>query len=430
MFPKTAAPPPRVASTLTVGTATVLSMLPSLLPRTAVVQGLLTGALVLVALAALWMVRRVLATRADNGQGRAASAYATPAHAAPSRPDPSRPAWLVLGGSTTVVVLLAWLAQTHLTTRAAALGMPGPHPTYWLVAVLVAFLVLAAGMTIAAGVRRLARVTRLRGPVPLAAVLLAGVTVTTAATAPADLLAPLRKTLDADHVMLAPSALGASRSFVLVTEAATPEAGADLAVERMVADGGLERGAVLIALPTGSGWVNGDAVEAVEAQLGGDVAVVSAQYGDLPSWWSFLIDREPAMRSADALVSGVLDEVDALPADERPDVYLLGESLGALAGQEALAGVDPQAVCGVVWSGSPGGALSGHPRERSLQNADDPVAHLTVGTAWEPPRDWPALWLPGLSYATTVLDLPASLDPEPGHGHRYGPEQDWSLPEC
>ncbi|MCK0114143.1 alpha/beta hydrolase [Ornithinimicrobium sp. F0845] len=423
MFPRTAPPPPRTATTLTVGAAVALSMVPSLLPRPALVQGLLTGALVLIALGILGVARRVRVQGARHDVARRV-------RATPESADPGRRDWTALAGSTIALALLAWLTQAHLTTQAAALGMPALPTTYWLVAGVCALAVLAGGLAVGVGGRRLARVTRLRGPGPLAAALLAGVTVTTAASAPADLLAPLRKTLDADHVMLTSSPLGASRSFVRVTEAATPEEGADLAVERMVADGGLERGAIVVALPTGSGWVNDAAVEAFEAQLGGDVAVVSAQYGDLPSWWSFLIDQEPAMRSAETLLSGVIEEVDALPEAEQPDVYLFGESLGALAGQEALAGVDPQAVCGVVWSGAPGGALSGHPRERSLHNADDPVAHLAVRTAWQRPQDWPTTWLPGLSYATTALDLPASLDPGLGHGHRYGPEQDWSLPEC
>lgn len=426
MLTRTAARPPRAATTLALGGATALSMVPSLLPRPAPVQGLLTGVLVLLALGLVRMVRHALPTLGPGSGPRSSPA----AERSGGLRGSARDAWLVLAATSTAVTALAWVTQAHQATRAAALGMPGPHPAYWLVAALCALVVVAAAVVVRAIACRLVRVARRRGPVPLAATLLVGVTVTTAATAPADLLAPLRKTLDADHVMLTTSPEGAARSFARVSEAPSPEAGARLAVDRMVAAGGLERGAILIALPTGSGWVNPAAVTAVETQLDGDVAVVSAQYGDLPSWWSFLIDQEPALRSARTLVEEVLAQVEDLPAGERPAVYVHGESLGATAGQAAVAAVDETAICGVIWSGSPGGALAGHPRERSLHNADDPVGYLTAGTALAAPERWPTAWLPGLSYGTTVLDLGASLAPNPGHGHVYGAEQDWTLPSC
>ena len=404
MLNATSLAPPRPTTTLTLGVAVALSMTPSLLPRGTVAQGLLTGAFVLLALAVL----AVLPRRA-------------------TRPRGGGPVLALTGA---VIVVLAWVTQDSLTLRAVEVGMPVPAPTYWLWASTWALLVVALGLAGYAAVRRMLRATWRRTPKPLAAALLVGVTVTSAAAGPVDVLAPLRKDLGPDHVMLTASATGASRSFALVDEAPIPEEGADLAVRRMVADGGLQRSAVLIALPTGSGWVNREAVTAVESQLGGDVAVVSAQYGDLPSWWSFLIDQDPAIRSAEALLDGVLRQVAELPPERRPDVYLHGESLGALAGQAALKDVPSDLVCGVIWTGAPAGATAGHPRERSLHNADDPVVYLSADTIVAEPEGWPTAWVPGLSYGTTVLDLGASLLPAAGHGHSYGPEQDWTLPGC
>ena len=409
--------PPAIGTTLTLGAATALSTIPSLLPRGPLTQGLLTGLLVLLALAGLALLR-----------GGARRWGGTPP--GESRPVSVATRWLVLVGTGLAVTGTAWLAQLGLGQRAADLAMVVPGPTYWLTVGAWALGVIGLGLLLAAGTRRLARVTWRRTPKPLAAILLAGVTVTSAAAGPIDLLEPLRKELGPTHVLLVDSPVGASRSFVRVTEAGSPQEGAELAVERMVADGGLDKGAILIALPTGSGWVNRDAVTAFESQLDGDVAVVSAQYGDLPSWWSFLIDQEPAVESAESLVDGVLARVAQLPADRRPDVFVHGESLGAVAGQTALADVEPAAVCGVIWSGSPGGTVLGHPRERTLHNADDPVTYLSTGTAVARPEGWPTTWVPGLSYGTTVLDLASSLLPGAGHGHNYGPEQDWTLPTC
>ncbi|WP_109473545.1 alpha/beta-hydrolase family protein [Ornithinimicrobium cavernae] len=406
-------PAPPVGATLTVGSALVLSTIPSLLPRPALTQGLLTGSLVLLALAVLALTRVIVTRRA-----RVVS------------PGSARARWTVAAGTASAVAGTAWSAQLGLGQHAAGLAMAVPGPTYWLTAGGWALLVVGLGLTAAAGARRLGGITWRRSPLPLAAALLAGVTVTSAAAGPADVLAPLRKDLAADHVMLTESPLGASRSFARAGESPTPEAGAELAVDRLVAEGGLRRSAIVIALPTGSGWVNGEAVSAFEAQLDGDVAVVSAQYGDLPSWWSYLVDQEPALRSAEALLDEVVERVGQLPPPDRPDVYVFGESLGALAGQAAIAGATASSVCGVVWSGAPGGAVSGHPRERSLHNVDDPVYYLAADTALRQPDDWPTTWLPGLSYGTTVLDLAVSLAPDDGHGHTYGPEQDWTLPAC
>lgn len=398
---------------MVVGAALALSTIPSLLPRAPLVQGLLSGGLVLLALAVLAVARMILRR--------------LPRVSASSAPLAR---WLVLSGTAAAVAGSAWLAQLGLGPWAEDLAMRVPGPAYWLAAGAWSLLVIGLGLGAAAAARRLVHVTWRRTPKPLVATLLAGVTVTSAAAGPLDLLHPLRKDLGPDHVMLTDSPVGASRSFARVGEAPTPEEGAELAVGRLVADGGLDREAIVIALPTGSGWVNPEAVTAFEAQLDGDVAVVSAQYGDLPSWWSFLIDQDPAVQSAAALVDEVLTRVAALPPEQRPDVYVHGESLGAVAGQSAVAHVDADAICGVVWSGAPGGALAGHPRERSLHNVDDPVAYLSATTAVQQPDGWPTTWLPGLSYGTTVLDLGASLLPDAGHGHTYGPEQDWRLPRC
>lgn len=407
---------PPVLPTLTVGTAVLVSVVPSLLPRAAAAQGIMTGLLVLLALAVVAVGRRVRRHRA----------------AGPTLPR-SGVRRAVLAGTVVVVAAGCAAAQLHLAARTRALEMPAPPAAYWLTAALSAAVVVGTGLGLARLVVPAARVTRRSSTRLLSAALVVGAVGTTAASAAGTGWTDvLRKDLSPDHVMLQDSPFGAVRAFAARAERPGPGAVVDLAVERLVADGGLAQRAVVVVLPTGSGWVNEDAIAAVEAELDGDVALVSAQAGDLPSWFYFLFDQEPAVRSAADLVGGVLREVRGLPADARPDVYVLGESLGALAGQAAVralpAGADE--VCGVLWAGVPGATSSGHPRERSLLNVDDPVAYLSLRTALRPPSGWPAVWLPLLSYGTTWLDTNASLRPVDGHGHQYGPEQDWSLPDC
>jgi uncharacterized membrane protein len=53
------------------------------------------------------------------------------------------------------------------------------------------------------------------------------------------------------------------------------------------------------------------------------------QYSYLPSWLSFLVDQERAQSNAAELITAIRVELDSLPPDERPELYVYGESLGA-----------------------------------------------------------------------------------------------------
>lgn len=401
---------PPVATTVAVGAAVVTSLVPSLLPRSAMIQGVLSGALVLLAIAALALARI------------AALALRAPAPPSPRARQGAFVATVVLSAAALVP------AQHALARRSAELSMPTPSAAYWLLAAGCVLAVVGIVLALVAGLTHLLRSTWQPARRGIAAALLVS-TVTTAAS-PAGLLDPLRKDLAPDHPMLVTSPVGATRAFARADEAADPETGAALAADRLLAAGGLRHAAVVVVLPTGSGWVNREAVAAIETQLGGDVALVSAQFADLPSWYQYLVDQDAAHRSGQRLLAEVLDRVRTLPESERPDVYVYGESLGARVGQGAVQQAPHDEVCGVLWSGAPGGTVSGHPRERSLLNQDDPIGYLDPGTAYRRPEGWPTVWVPLLSYGTTWLDTNASLRPPPGHGHQYGAEQDWTLPRC
>ncbi len=96
--------------------------------------------------------------------------------------------------------------------------------------------------------------------------------------------------------------------------------------------GGLDRAVLLVVLPTGSGWVNPAAADAVEVLAGGDVATVTVQYDDRPSYQSFLSGGgERAAEQARALLDA-LDRALVARAGDRPRVVVYGESLGAVGG--------------------------------------------------------------------------------------------------
>ena len=80
----------------------------------------------------------------------------------------------------------------------------------------------------------------------------------------------------------------------------------------------LDRAVVAVASSTGSGWVNKATVDSLEYMYNGDTATVSMQYSYLPSWLSFLVDKERARQAGRALFEAVSERVRALPEQDQP----------------------------------------------------------------------------------------------------------------
>jgi uncharacterized membrane protein len=405
---------PGVSYAVAVAPAATLSLVPSVLPRPALVQGVLTALLVTAAPA----LRRL--------------ATASPRAARSDRPSGSRPGWQA-AGLLVVSLLLGVPAAGAAEGARLALQVGSSGERYWLVAVGTAVLGTAALIGLGRGLRWVGR--RLGGPRTLAvsgAVLLLLASVgPVAADAGWRALAEHR---DTRFILTERSAVsGSVRTFVGVDEAPSPSARADLAVQRLEASGGLATEAVVMAIPTGSGWLNPTAVAAFESGSRGGVATVAVQGGIAPSWVEMFFRRGAQQETADALYDALSDRLATIPPAQRPRLYVYGESLGALVGQQVLAeaGSGPVTACGAVWAGVPGGASLGGSNETVHRNADDPVVHWAPSLLLHRPADWPAqAWVPGLSYLATSLDLIASRGVSAGHGHVYGAEQDWSLPAC
>ena len=69
---------------------------------------------------------------------------------------------------------------------------------------------------------------------------------------------------------------------------------------------------------TGTGWVDPDAASSLEYLHGGDTALVGLQYSYLPSWISFLVDRDEAAEAGTALYRQVHRRWSQLPAGAAP----------------------------------------------------------------------------------------------------------------
>ncbi|MFF1506580.1 alpha/beta hydrolase [Streptomyces sp. NPDC058326] len=249
---------------------------------------------------------------------------------------------------------------------------------------------------------------------------------------------------------------------------------ARLAVRELERTGAFDRAVLAVAGTTGTGWVDPNVAEALEYMYGGDTAIVAVQYSYLPSWVSFLVDKEKAGQATRALLDAVRTRLDALPADRRPRLVVTGESLGAYAveasfedADDLLASVDGALLLGApnfspisreirrdrdpgspVWRPQYRGGAHvrfaqfpetdlarpaadwAAPRAVYLQNASDPVVWwspdlLVSRPAWldEPlgPDITPEItWFPFVAFWQTSVDMAVSYGVGAPHGHRYG----------
>jgi len=130
---------------------------------------------------------------------------------------------------------------------------------------------------------------------------------------------------------------------------------ARVAVDELKRIGGFDREVLVVAAPTGTGWLDPGAVDTLEYLHGGDTAIVSIQYSHLPSWVTVLADPDRSQESAHALFDAVYAHWTTLPPEGRPRLYLHGLSLGALGSETAadLYATFEDPIDGAVFSGTP-----------------------------------------------------------------------------
>ncbi|MDO5657392.1 MAG: alpha/beta-hydrolase family protein [Paracoccus sp. (in: a-proteobacteria)] len=245
---------------------------------------------------------------------------------------------------------------------------------------------------------------------------------------------------------------------------------AQIAVAELRRTGAFDRAALVIAVPTGTGWMEPAAHDSLEYLLGGNVATVGIQYSYLSSFLALIAETNTGLETAQALFDAVYDEWRARPAGARPRLYLFGISLGAWASMNSL---DPlqtisDPIDGALWAGPPftsnmwlqtterrnpgspfvlpqigqGDVVRfsngrepvssegwGRMRVVFIQYGSDPIVFYSPASAWREP-EWmseprapdvsPQMrWYPMVTMLQMALDMVVSLDPPPGYGHRY-----------
>ncbi|WP_084487135.1 alpha/beta-hydrolase family protein [Nocardia sienata] len=441
---------PPVAATLAVGAGTAMSLAPGLLPRTAAAQAVLTALTVIVALGIARLTRLVIRYTAGR------TPVTTP-----------RTRRLVFAATAAGVLGAGAHAARWQHALRSAMDVAPTGPGYWVGWAVGATLLTVATVAVVRGCGRLLR--RIGWSRALVMAVVAGLSMAlfagpaavgwgdrtyAAANAAADpgLVRPVAVTRSGSAgSMVGWSTLGREgqrfvtagppdsvRVYIGLRSAPDLAARAALAVRELDRAGGFDRSDLVIAVPTGSGWVDARALHGFGTRFGGDVAVVALQYSYAPSWATFVFGRDAATASARALVTAVEQHLATVP--DPPRLHLYGQSLGALGGSAVFAGAAEQnrRVCSVLWAGMPGG---GGPapgaRTAVLANASDPVVHWSLDLLWRPPNltvarhDAPTPpWLPVLSFVQTTADLLGALGTPPGHGHRYDTDQGTALPGC
>jgi uncharacterized membrane protein len=145
------------------------------------------------------------------------------------------------------------------------------------------------------------------------------------------------------------------RVYVGLNSAETADQRAALALAELKRVGAFDRAVLVIATPTGTGWVDPAGMAPLEILHRGDVASVSVQYSYLPSWLSLLVEPDYGADTARAVFHIVYNYWRALPKERRPRLYLFGLSLGARNSDLSADFFDVIAdpYQGALWAGPP-----------------------------------------------------------------------------
>jgi uncharacterized membrane protein len=252
------------------------------------------------------------------------------------------------------------------------------------------------------------------------------------------------------------------RAYVSVANAQSIAARVDLALKELIRTEAFDREYLLIQAPAGSGYANSTPIDVLEILSGGNCASVAISYGFLPSFLS-LTKVELAGQTQRALLDAIAEQRLARERAGKsfPQLLVYGESLGAKIQQYAVplgsVDLDRYGIDRALWVGTPGGKVSDafhllcsdnsitidRPelipdgadfRVWFLEHDGDPVVRFRSEIAWSKPhwlttvprgRNIPEsmTWLPGVTWATVLVDTIFATDVKPGDfqslGHDY-----------
>ena len=105
------------------------------------------------------------------------------------------------------------------------------------------------------------------------------------------------------------------RVYVGLKSADTPEARAQLVLDELIRTGAFDREVLVVASTTGTGFLEPNAMTALEYVYNGNVAVAGAQYSYLPSWISLLADQDEVKETSQEVFATIHAYMSTLPED-------------------------------------------------------------------------------------------------------------------
>jgi len=281
---------------------------------------------------------------------------------------------------------------------------------------------------------------------------------------------PTVKDLNAFH---GDGAMEPIRAYVGLKSAETTAGRAQLLLDELIRTGAFDRQVLVVATTTGTGFLEPNAITALEYLYNGDVAVAGAQYSYLPSWISLLADQDEVKETSQVVFRKIHEYWSALPEDQRPEIYLYGLSLGSYGVESILTSINiiNEPIDGALMVGPPfvnelwnelvadrdpgtspatpiyqDGRTVRFTNEKSaldrptgewgdtrvvyLQHASDPVVFFSPSLFWRQP-DWLLDGQRGVEISDefqytrvitgwqVMMDLPAAGSIPEGYGHLY-----------
>lgn len=126
------------------------------------------------------------------------------------------------------------------------------------------------------------------------------------------------------------------RVYVGMRSADTLDERADLLLQELIRTRAFDRDALVVATTTGTGWLDPYAFDTLEYLYNGNVATAGLQYSFLPSWISLLADQEAVKDTSIQQFRAIHAYWSQLPEDDRPDLFLFGLSLGSFGVEQVL----------------------------------------------------------------------------------------------
>lgn len=268
------------------------------------------------------------------------------------------------------------------------------------------------------------------------------------------------------------AALEPLRIYIGLSNAETADDRAALALREALRVGAFERRRLVLAFPTGTGWMDPAGMQPLDYLSDGDVAAVAVQYSWLPSWMSLFLQPEYGAETADAVFREIYGHWRKMPEETRPELYLFGLSLGARNGELPISWPDllSDPPAGALWVGPPF-AMRGWQQLRHARREDspawapryrdgsairvmtqevqqgrdyaewgvmrmvflaypsDPIAWFNTSIFWRAP-DWlegergpdvsqSLRWWPGITFLQLGFDMMTATSTPPGYGHVY-----------